>query len=93
MQKWLPLDYSFVLRLFFCLTNFARDNKFFTIIFCHKNEVSETILNKNERKAVIFAYSVGSDVNCNKSLPTIRHCLYTQCVGPLSISSTKEDEH
>ena len=48
MQKWLPLSYSFV-RIQNGLTNFARDNKFFTIF------VSKTKLQKNNIKAAIFA--------------------------------------
>ena len=47
MQKWLPLNYSFV-HIQNSLTNLARDNKFFTI-FVSKNEVSEAILNTNKR--------------------------------------------
>ena len=39
MQKWLPLNYSFV-RIQNSLTNLVWDNKFFTI-FVSKNEVSE----------------------------------------------------
>ena len=61
--------------------NLVRDNKFFTIILCLKNDVTEAILNEDERKATIFAKGL-SDVNCNKSWPTIRHCLYVQYVGP-----------
>ena len=44
MQKWLPLNYSFVL-IQNSLTNLVRNNKFFTI-FCLKNEVSEANLSK-----------------------------------------------
>ena len=61
--------------------NLVRDNKFFTNILCLKNDVTEAILNENERKATIFAKGL-SDVNCNKSWPTIPHCLYVQYVGP-----------
>ena len=61
--------------------NLVGDSKFFTIILCLKNDVTEAILNENERKATIFAKGL-CDVNCNKSWPTIRHCLYVQYVGP-----------
>ena len=80
IQIWLTLNYSFV-RIQNSLMNLVRDNKFFTIILCLKNDVTEAILNENERKAAIFAKGL-SDVNCNKSWPTIRHCLYVQYVGP-----------
>ena len=80
IQIWLTLNYSFV-HIQNSLMNLVRDNKFFTIILCLKNDVTEAILNENERKATIFANGL-SDVNCNKSWPTIRHCLYVQYVGP-----------
>ena len=47
MQKWLPLNYSFV-RIQNSLTNLVWNNKFFTI-FVSKNEVSEGNLNTNKR--------------------------------------------
>ena len=56
MQKWLPLNYSFV-HIQNSLTNVIRDNKYFTI-FVSKNEVSEANLNMNKKnnvKAAIFA--------------------------------------
>ena len=55
MQKWLPLNYSFV-HIQNSLTNLVRDNKFFAI--CLKNEVSEANLKyeqKNNIKAAIFS--------------------------------------
>ena len=47
MQKWLPLNYSFV-RFQNSLTNLVRDNKFLIYNFCLKNEVSEAISNTNK---------------------------------------------
>ena len=56
MQKWLPLNYSFV-RIQNSLTDLVRDNKFFTIFFL-ENEVSRATFKyeqKNNIKAAIFA--------------------------------------
>ena len=47
IQKWLPLNNSFV-HIQNSLTNLVQDNKFFTI-FVSKNEVSEAILNTKKR--------------------------------------------
>ena len=52
--------------------NLVRDNKFFTIILCLKNDVTKAILNENERKATIYAKGL-SDVHCMQDHNNYNH--------------------
>ena len=57
LQKWLPLNYSFV-DLPKSRTSLVKDNKFFTQNVDLKNEVSEAFFNceqKNNLEAASFA--------------------------------------